>query len=307
ARHLGTAFGVLCLAEAGLRRAVGAPPSRVPRLADDRVALDVRAARGDPEVLRAAQHPDAAWPPLRAAAASSWVQTLAFALEINGRGTPELLDRVCAFGLADGLNPVLAQERIARGVALARDARDGRRGEHAPDADTRLREWFARADAPLVPVDVRPAPQPVAALAEWTVSAEHVAVGGGARGVRWRNTRFLRDEHRLDRWYARLGLAGASAMELTFAIDDSPPQAVLRIVLLKARRAYLPDQGEAVLDVFVDGRWLGSARADSTDVADVVFLWSGERIGSGEHRIRVALSDSSNTTLRVHAVRLERP
>lgn len=274
-------------------------------------ALALRAARGDPG-LRAQMLSEAPPPALASLADVGPDATLAkrcqHAMDL-GFVAGLLDDATCTealrrHALADPRQIAVCEQAFDARLRQARGLARGTDAGHEPDADSCL-----SADLDEPPADLEIAAQtdalPEKTLALWDFCRDPARVAAASMRLRAVAAAFGRDEIVPDATYLRLHRAGTSSITLPFVVRPvSSGNLRLRIAAQKGVRAALPYDGQAALDILLDGTLVAQAiRVVTSATAEIELpLCPATR---HEHRqLSLRLSGSSTTTLRIYRVSL---
>ncbi len=202
---------------------------------------------------------------------------------------------------------------LERGLVIGREQLSGILHRNDPDENTRLganavgADWIdcATEDVPLAEPD---AESKVDTVARWSAGKQSISIGGAMLSVGGRFIGQAMDE----RWrgYILMPLPGHSEIEMKFRIEDPFSTKDWSIVVRYqvGARAYLPYQGDASMELFIDGKPLDEGRLlFPRDVADYELGLPWEVLTPGDHTLSLRLGANSNTTFRVHSVTLRAP
>jgi serine/threonine-protein kinase len=141
-------------------------------------------------------------------------------------------------------------------------------------------------------------------LAVWRPTREGILAGGLARSAEWHFGRLLKGG---TLW--RLARFGSSELRLVFEVAQQPSYRFwfLDLTHLAAARAYYPFEGDAVLEISLDGfsLWKGRIRDKTLHVSSIQ-IPSGS-LAQGTHQLSILLDRSSTTTYWLSEVRLRTP
>ncbi len=212
-----------------------------------------------------------------------------------------------AFGLGVAIAPLMRYVQV--GLLRGCNERYGLRESWLPDTDTRLGSWFANQDVPpavLVSDDFDEA----SSEATWSFLRRGVQMSGGARSLRLTCTPILGDDANPDDGFARLGVAGISAIEFAFRFaPDLPRSLEVRIRYQKAARRPLPFHGEARVGIDLDGSTVEEGLWVRDDIQRTLILpiTPTPVDPAPYHELRMRLLPSSSTTFRIHEVTIRPP
>ena len=196
------------------------------------------------------------------------------------------------------------QGSVASGLAYAQALLDFDPGIQLPDEDTHMgcllegqAEWVYE---PTVAVSAAHN-----VLAKWDFKGEQIQIAGRAETPALRSVRFFPDEVASGIRFARLGLAGTSAVRLEFDGRVAPNQFLkLKIDCQKGLRSLLPSGGRAFLEIVANGRSDAFLPINSASPKTSVLNLPKPR-GPPPYVLEILLHHRSTTTLRLHEVTVE--
>ncbi|MEW6744627.1 MAG: serine/threonine-protein kinase [Planctomycetota bacterium] len=273
----------------------------------------IRSARHDPSLREELRKGPGDFSAVRS---SLFGQVFDWGVSTGAYGDPELEQevraRIRSQACEGGFDVELATRAFDQGIASAREWMRSLPKIMAPDRDSHLGEALTRRDDPY-----RTLPHRVIGvgsvdltalgieeltgnrvLGYWSYSQGEALMAPDACGMEVRAADLKPDECLPDASFLRLGLAGVSALRLSFPQGPDATPLLLLLEAQKADRGHLPFKGVADLQLLEDGEEVGFVRLNrgSAERVTMNIPWRPS-IEPRQRQIAMQLATSSTTTL----------